>query len=238
MRRFSLSVPKPCHEKWEKFNPTTLGGFCSSCQKEVIDFTSWDEDQIKAYFLTSANVTCGRFKETQLKVYTHEKSRLSFSQKWLPASVLSFILFFFSGETKAQQTEKPTQETPFVKGKISSSGEEDKLPSKIISGTVRDAVDSTYLPGVSVSLKGTALTTHTDAEGKFTLAINKPSPTDTLQISFIGFETQLVGVYGKTNLNIALNYDTLALGGVVGGVCYRPWSPRTIWWRIKGLFTR
>lgn len=203
MKIFSLSIPKPCHEKWEKFNPTTLGGFCSSCQKEVIDFTSWDEDQIEAYFLNTKNVTCGRFKETQLKAYTPEKAPLTFFQKWIPASALSLVLLFSARETKAQNTERPVQEIPFFKGKVYSSPHESKLLSKIINGTVRDAVDSTTIPGASVSLKGTSLTTSTDAEGKFTLIISNPSPNDTLVVSFIGFETQSVGIYGKTDLSIA-----------------------------------
>lgn len=238
MKAFSISIPKPCHEKWEKFNPTTLGGFCSSCQKEVIDFTSWDEDQIKAYFLNTPSTTCGRFKENQLKVYTAEKMKPTFLQRWIPASVLSFILFFSTYETKAQSSEKPARENSPIKGKISSSENHGKPLPITIRGTVRDAVDSTYMPGVTVSLKGTTLTTNTDADGNFSLIVKNLSPHDTLVVSFIGFETQSVSVYGKTDLNIALNYDSTALGGVVGGICYRPWSPRNIWWRIKGLFSR
>lgn len=238
MEKFSLSIPKPCHEKWEKFNPTTLGGFCSSCQKEVIDFTSWDEDQIKTYFLSTKNVSCGRFKENQLKVYTSEKMKTTFLQKWIPASLLSFILFFSTHETKAQNSEKPVQQTPLVKGKISSPKNHDKALCITFRGTVRDAVDSTYILGATVSLKGTTLTTNTDADGRFSLITENLSPNDTLVISFIGFETQSVSVYGKSDLNIALNYDSAALGGVVGGICYRPWSPRNIWWRVKGFFTR
>ncbi|WP_276372697.1 hypothetical protein [Chryseolinea sp. H1M3-3] len=40
-----IAVPKPCHEKWSSFTKTTNGGFCGSCQKEVIDFTSWSDER-------------------------------------------------------------------------------------------------------------------------------------------------------------------------------------------------
>jgi hypothetical protein len=164
---------------------------------------------------------------------------LTFFQKCIPASLLSLVLFLSAREAKAQNTEKPVQQNPYVKGKISSPDQKNTLPSKIINGTVRDSIDSASLPGVSVSLKGTSLETYTDADGNFTLVIKNPSPNDTLVVSFIGFETQSVGVYGKTELSISLHYDTAIENNiVVGGICYRPWSPRSVWWKVKSLFTR
>src|SRR5438045_3930171 len=73
---FSLSIPRPCHENWNSFSPTAKGGFCASCQKEVIDFTNWTDDRIKHYFKTSGG-TCGRFRQDQLKTYEDQRSRRS-----------------------------------------------------------------------------------------------------------------------------------------------------------------
>ena len=41
---------------------------------------------------------------------------------------------------------------------------------KRVSGTVTDAANATGLPGVTVNVKGTKLTTQTDANGKYSIA--------------------------------------------------------------------
>lgn len=46
-KNFQIAVPKPCHENWESFTKTSKGGFCASCNKEVIDFTSWSDERLK-----------------------------------------------------------------------------------------------------------------------------------------------------------------------------------------------
>ena len=38
-KQTSLYIPKPCHEDWNKMTPTQQGKFCSSCSKQVIDFS-------------------------------------------------------------------------------------------------------------------------------------------------------------------------------------------------------
>lgn len=67
---FQLNIDNPCHEQWESFTPTSTGGFCASCQKNVIDFSEMSESQLVAFFrdrLNSSQNLCGRFKEDQLK---------------------------------------------------------------------------------------------------------------------------------------------------------------------------
>jgi hypothetical protein len=43
---FQISIPTPCDEDWGKFTPTSTGGFCGSCQNNVVDFSG----QLVAYF--------------------------------------------------------------------------------------------------------------------------------------------------------------------------------------------
>ena len=65
-----------------------------------------------------------------------------------------------------------------------------------VSGTVRDALSSDPLPGVNVIVKGTTQGTTTNIDGVYSLAV--PSLQDTLVFSFIGFDTQEVGIAGRT----------------------------------------
>ncbi len=62
-----ISIPKPCHEDWNKMLPREQGAFCNVCSKTVIDFTSLSDEEVKNYFLVNrGQKTCGRFKNTQL----------------------------------------------------------------------------------------------------------------------------------------------------------------------------
>jgi hypothetical protein len=62
-----IHVPKPCHEDWNKMTQTEKGKFCSSCQKEVIDFTNWSDAALYNFFSKKRkNKVCGHFYESQL----------------------------------------------------------------------------------------------------------------------------------------------------------------------------
>lgn len=66
MKKFTLSVTKPCHEDWEQMTPDQRGRFCASCQKSVVDFTAMSDRQVADYFKKSSVSTCGRFYRDQL----------------------------------------------------------------------------------------------------------------------------------------------------------------------------
>ncbi|HEY9045122.1 MAG TPA: hypothetical protein VIN08_04470, partial [Ohtaekwangia sp.] len=86
-----ISVPQPCSEKWESFNKTSAGGFCGSCQKEIIDFSTWTDEQIKLYFKNRKQPTCGRFATHQLKTYTLYEPATPAS-RWMPLSALGLSM--------------------------------------------------------------------------------------------------------------------------------------------------
>ena len=48
-----ISVKKPCTEKFKNFIKTARGGFCDSCQEEVIDFTSMSPIELQLHFSTT-----------------------------------------------------------------------------------------------------------------------------------------------------------------------------------------
>jgi hypothetical protein len=62
-----ISIPKPCHEKWNQMSPNEQGAFCKVCSKTVVDFTILNDDEVKNYFLSNhGQKTCGRFRNDQL----------------------------------------------------------------------------------------------------------------------------------------------------------------------------
>lgn len=63
-----LYIPRPCSENWATMLPEAQGRHCNACAHTVIDFTTWSQQDIAAYFNAHAGQkTCGRFRNDQLR---------------------------------------------------------------------------------------------------------------------------------------------------------------------------
>lgn len=80
-----------------------------------------------------------------------------------------------------------------------------------VKGVVYDDLKMT-VPGASIVEKGTQNGTVTDMDGNFSLSVNKGS---TLEITFIGYKTQLIKVTGTQLLRVTLQEDSQTLEEVV-----------------------
>lgn len=81
-----------------------------------------------------------------------------------------------------------------------------------ITGVVKDDTQ-TPLPGVTVIVKGTSTGTVTDVDGKFSL--NVPSGSNTLVLSFVGFETSEVSIAGTDYVEVQLKTASIGIDEVV-----------------------
>ena len=81
-----------------------------------------------------------------------------------------------------------------------------------VTGVVISEEDGQPVVGASVLVKGTTLGTITDVDGNFNLS-NVPSSAKTLQISYIGMQTQEVAI--KPNLRVVLKSDAQLIDEVV-----------------------
>jgi hypothetical protein len=235
-KSITLSVPKPCNERWENFTPTTRGGFCKGCQKEVIDFTTWSDDALQKYIFKQGRIPCGRFNPSQLKVYTADAQR-SAVYTWLPVSMLSAMLLV--SPAVAAQSQEPSVH---VNDSVSNSNSRHtrslrKDNAVTIKGVVRDQYANEPLPGVSIYIKGSTTGTVTNQNGEFSLTF-PPLGNDTLMASFIGYTTQELPLNTETirdSITFNLQMDVTVLGGPELYFANR-WTPRSIWWKIKNLF--
>jgi TonB-dependent SusC/RagA subfamily outer membrane receptor len=75
-----------------------------------------------------------------------------------------------------------------------------------IQGTVTDGGNS--LAGVSISIKGKSIAIATDYNGHYTLSA---SPEDILIFSYVGYQTQIVSIQGRTTININLQENATKL---------------------------
>lgn len=65
---YSISIPEPCNEDWNKMTPKDKGRFCDSCSKTVIDFTKMNSNEIQNFITQNQGQRiCGHFKQTQLE---------------------------------------------------------------------------------------------------------------------------------------------------------------------------
>ena len=70
-RNLKISIPEPCHEKWDEMMPKDNGRFCMNCSKTVVDFTTMLPEEIRHYFIQNQDKgICGRFKKSQLDTIT------------------------------------------------------------------------------------------------------------------------------------------------------------------------
>ncbi len=81
-----------------------------------------------------------------------------------------------------------------------------------VSGTVTSQNSKESLPGVSITLKGSNEGTLTNVDGVYNLS----APNNgVLVFSFVGYESQEVEIANRSNIHVALQEDTKALGEVV-----------------------
>lgn len=81
-----------------------------------------------------------------------------------------------------------------------------------VTGNVTSSEDGLPIPGVTVLERGTSNGTTTDVDGNYSITVSSDA---TLVFSFIGMETQEVGVAGRTRLDVVLNVSVLAMDEVV-----------------------
>ena len=70
-----------------------------------------------------------------------------------------------------------------------------------VTGKVTDEKGNS-IPGATILIHGTTQGVATDFDGKFTITAK---PDDILQVSFVGYKSEIVPIKGKTNVNITLN---------------------------------
>jgi TonB-linked SusC/RagA family outer membrane protein len=88
------------------------------------------------------------------------------------------------------------------------------LAQTTIHGVVSSSADGLTMPGVSVSVKGTASGTATDYDGNFSLTI--PSDRAVLVFTYIGYKTKEVSVTNNSNnLRVIMDEDNQLLDEVV-----------------------
>ncbi len=83
-----------------------------------------------------------------------------------------------------------------------------------VSGRVVDA-SGVPIIGASVIVRGTTLGVSTDAEGRFMLEVPSPAASQTLEVSYLGYETASIPVGSRTTFTVTLQESTSEIEQVV-----------------------
>src|SRR5690606_1148553 len=78
-----------------------------------------------------------------------------------------------------------------------------------VTGSVTDADTGETLAGATINVVGIVGSVTTDNAGSYNIQVS--SLTDKLQVSYVGYQTQVVDINGKTVLNIRLALEDEAL---------------------------
>lgn len=83
----------------------------------------------------------------------------------------------------------------------------------LITGVVSSSEDGLPLPGVTVKVQGLTIGASTGLDGVYT--IQAPANATALEFSFVGMQSQVVRIEGRTRINVTLVPDLVAMEEVV-----------------------
>ncbi len=222
MQKIQLSIPEPCHQNWDKMNPTQQGRFCNACAKQVVDFSNMSDTQVLNYFSTLKDEkVCGRAYPDQLEraitMPAVPKKRLFWYWNYI---TMLFLFFSKSNNAKAQGGVKvvmgsqlKSKTSPDITNALQGRVGAIVVSSNVIKGKITDN-SGEPIAGVTVQIKGSKMPVATDVNGLYT--INANSKFDKLQISAVGFQTKEITLTGlNTNDIIMSKMELQTLGEVV-----------------------
>ena len=243
MSNFKIDIKSPCSENFKKFPKTETGGFCSSCNKNVIDFTKMNHYEIKNTLDIEKNI-CGRFHDFQLGTYNTNKTISTSKSHWKAALIaIGFTSLFASKKLVAQ--DQYNGRMGKVKLEYQNSDSKNNCNQLIkneittIQGIVTlEDYENEPAPGVAIIIKGTDQGTVTDFDGYYSIDIKLG---DTLLFQYLGYETKEITIdekFIKNKLNINLKLDIEMQSFIVGEVEVNQLysSKKSLWQRFKNLF--
>jgi len=225
-KKIQLQISKPCHEDWDNMTPVEKGRFCSSCQKQVVDFSNMSDREVAMFFKKpSTGSVCGRFMTDQLY------RDLEIPRKRIPwvKYFFQFILPGFLITTKATAQGNIRVKTKSVCSKSLTKKEQGKLvfdnnekmifrtlglvgirtvdvEPRYISGKIIDDKGQP-IPYVTIMIKDGRRGTISDELGNYQLMPEENWKELVLEFTSTGHEIKLVAVQRKNylgNLDVVL----------------------------------
>ncbi len=197
-----IDIPRPCSQDWDEMTPQGQGRHCDSCNKTVIDFSSWSDTELFSFFNKNTAPVCGRYLESQLRrpivIPYQPHSRL-----YRMAVAMGLTLLFVHGPEVRAQSRPPIVATDSLISEL--KGNKTDSSTSEIRGTVTDdkkepLVNATVQILQNRVLKGATLT---DFDGRYSIK-GLDSGSYDIQVSYVGYKTAIV-----TKVSIASSFIVL-----------------------------
>ena len=202
-----FSIKEPCHESWAVMIPTDLGRFCNACSKTVIDFTTYSDAELIAFFSKrETRDICGKFTNGQLhqeKILLQKPAKKSF--------VWSLILFFsmlFSQSASAQTLGKVSTTTVIPQDLFQDvMGEIHKVRGIITNGLGHP------ISNAVIKLFPSKLQFTTTASGEFSFDL--PESTKYLFVEAVGYKAMRLNSSERRYMKVQMKEDFEIKGEVM-----------------------
>lgn len=187
-----LNLDNPCSENWELMTASKEGKYCEKCKKDVVDMTSWNDDDFIDYFNNKTERICGRLYESQVNKLFVESTILQ-QRKFNYEKAFALIMSFFAFNSISAQS----QPNKKIETEITSSSKADTIKiSGIITGE-----NSTPLNNVSIQFDNKQY--YTDSKGYFEIVLNSQNAKNGLLVfNYEGLNQE------ARNYNVAMQSTT------------------------------
>ncbi|SFE62247.1 CarboxypepD_reg-like domain-containing protein [Chitinophaga sp. CF118] len=246
-KSLKVSIPNLCDQPWHEMTAEGNGRFCMNCNKKVVDFSVFSDQQIVLFIENHKDEKiCGNFLPTQLD----RELAVPHKRNWLPAAMLTSLLTILLPD-KSKATSLPAT----ISRSVNDSS---KLQEPdFFEGRILDAYTGDVILGATVMLVGTSQGTITDEYGRFHLNIPGSFRGQSLNLkySFMGYETQevryefeklsttpiirLVPVQRNlAGIDVVASNSTIHRESRGGAISVINGHHHTMWCKVKNIFKR
>jgi hypothetical protein len=213
-KAIAINITNPCSENWDLMEKKNDGNFCESCQKCVVDFSTYSNAEIVKILSSSKSDICGRLTNRQLAQLNHYLIAVPTNHNWLKyLGVLAIGASVFAGDVKANVLKKPEA--------ISSSSVKSADVSKIVSpkkiyGYVFDE-NNKPIAGLRIVVANTKLFAKTDNNGRYEIILGKNSipKSSLIKVESLKFEGSVeVNLSASKQANINLQELYMIMGKI------------------------
>ncbi|MFC3559579.1 hypothetical protein [Pedobacter jamesrossensis] len=166
-----VKIAEPCSQNWDEMENRNENKFCLSCQKCVIDFSGYTNEEIIKTLANADSEICGRLSQTQLNQLNYYLLVIPPNRSWMKyLGVLAIGASIFTQDAKATvldnkvEISMPVSENPKVKT-------EDIKINRIFYGFIFLGKDKPAV-GLKLQIKNTKFTAITDKSGRYQFIVD------------------------------------------------------------------
>ena len=209
MKPLRVQINKSCNENWQNMPVDEVGRFCQLCNKTVVDFENYTDEQLFNYFNNHTNF-CGRFKNSQLDKPILPTDAANNKPLLKTLSSKAAALFFTLLSFKQSIASSPEISLEFKE--VEESKPERIAENRIVKIKIIDDLKKP-VSGVSVFLENIKVG-ESDSKGECTIRINQPLlKSHTVSFSKNNHRSTAVSYHplmGNTSFNIEMwNFATV-----------------------------